>query len=70
MISYPHCAGYPCCQGRNCSWRARGREVAGLSMGAGIGMGRSGAGATVLHLVMGEGLVCLGLKLHWNHRYH
>lgn len=70
MVSHPRCAGFPCCQGHNCSWKAHGTAVAGLSRGVGTGMGKSGAGAMVLPLVMGEGLVCLGPKLHWNHRYH
>lgn len=69
-VSHPRCAGYPCSQGRNCSWRAHGTEVAGLNMGVGTGMGKSGAGAMVSPLVMGEGPVCPGLKLRWNHRYH
>lgn len=64
MVSYPHCAGYPCCQGRNCSWRVHGMEVAGSSMGVGTGMGKSGAGAMVSPLAMEEEPVCLGLKLH------
>lgn len=70
MGSHPHCAGYPCCQGHNCSWRAHDTVVAGLSKGVGTGMGKSEAGARVLPLVMGEGQACLGLKLHWIHRYH
>lgn len=70
MGSHPHCADYPCCQGRNCSWRAHDTEVAGWSMGAGTGTGKSEAGARVSPPVMGEGQVCLGLKPHWTHRYH
>lgn len=43
---------------------------AGSNTGVGTGMGKCGEGATVSPLVMAEGPVCLGLKLHWNHRYH